>query len=493
MSPEAFVRYTSLLIVMYIVALNLVYLALTVVAFGGLRKYVARLKSLDIQDLLYSAGTIPMAILVPAYNEEATIVASVRSFLTLNYPDYEVVIVNDGSNDATLQSLVDAFDLAPADRLPTSTVATAVVRAVYHGSTHPNLWVIDKENGGKADALNVGLNYSRSPVFCALDADTILESEALLRVVRPFLEDTTTIAAGGIIRIANGCRIDGGVVEEIMVPAKTLPRLQVVEYLRAFLAARVGWDAVGGTLIISGAFGAFRRSLVAEIGGYSPETVGEDMELVVRLHRHCRERQIPYRVAFLADPVAWTEAPESLTVLGSQRERWQRGLAQVLMKHRDMILRPKYGTPGMVSMPYFVLFELMGPLMEILGYATIALAAMLGIISPIYLLAFVILGISFGTLLSLSALALEELSFRRYRRGGDLVRLFFISILDGIGFRQLVSYWRVKGMVRALRTRRATRWDAIPRKGFGDPASGPSARSAGAGSAPADRRVAASR
>ena len=315
------IRTVSFVILGYFAVLNVTYLALTVVAFRGLRHYVQRLESIDFEDLLFTAGRAPISLLVPAYNEAQTIVASTRSLLTLTYPTYEVLVVNDGSKDETLQELIDAFELALADRLPTSAVPTAKVRGVYRSDRHPNLWVIDKENGGKADALNTGLNYSRTPLFCALDADTLLEPEALMRIVRPFLEDVRTVAVGGIIRIANGCIVDRGIVEDISLPRKLLPRLQVIEYLRAFLASRVGWDAVGGTLIISGAFGAFRRSVVADAGGYSTDTVGEDMELVVRLHRHCRDNAIPYRIAFIPDPVAWTEAPETVRILGTQRER----------------------------------------------------------------------------------------------------------------------------------------------------------------------------
>ncbi|MCL1692794.1 MAG: glycosyltransferase family 2 protein, partial [Actinomycetia bacterium] len=350
----------NIFIIAYFAILNGTYLLLSVTAFRSLRRYVDRLESLQIDDLLSSSGGLPISLLVPAYNEAATIVPSVRSLLTLTYADYEIVVINDGSADETLSVLIAAFGLEPVVRVPTSDISTAEVHAVYQGVRHQNLTIIDKENGGKADALNVGLNYSRSALFCAMDADTILEADALARVVRPFLEDASTVAVGGIVRIANGCTIDAGTVEDVRLPKNMLARFQVLEYLRAFLAARVGWNTLGGTLIISGAFGAFRRSVVAAAGGFDPTTVGEDMELIVRLHRHCRDRDMPYRIEFIPDPVAWTEAPEKISELGSQRDRWQRGLVQVITRHRGMIANPKYGVPGMVALPYYVVFELLG-------------------------------------------------------------------------------------------------------------------------------------
>ena len=255
------------LVLVYFLALNLSYLASSMAAFRSLRRHVRRLKAIDLDDLLSSVGAPPITLIAPAYNEEATCVESVRSLLTLQYPAFEVVIVNDGSKDRTMERLTAAFDLTRADRMPSGTVPTAQVRGIYASESYRNLWVIDKANGGKADALNAGLNRCRTPLFCAIDADSILDRDALSRIVRPFLEERTTIAAGGVIRIANGCVVRDGSVVEVGLPKTLLARLQALEYLRAFLAGRVGWEAIGSTLIISGAFGAFRRDLVVAVGG----------------------------------------------------------------------------------------------------------------------------------------------------------------------------------------------------------------------------------
>ncbi|HEX9107786.1 MAG TPA: glycosyltransferase [Longimicrobiales bacterium] len=448
----------------YFVLLNGVYLLTTAAAFVTMRRYGRQLKLVDVEELVAARGVPPITLLAPAYNEEANCVEATRSLLTLRYPAYEIVVVNDGSRDGTLARLREAFALEPAQRMPMAAVPTERIRGIYHSAAHPNLWVIDKENGGKADALNAGLNYSRTPLFCAIDADSLLERDALIRLVRPFLQDASTVAAGGTIRIANGCRVKSGSVREVRLPRNLLARFQVMEYLRAFLAGRMGWDALGATLIISGAFGIFRRSTVVEAGGYARDTVGEDMELVVRLHRHCRDRGIPYRIRFVPDPVAWTECPESLRVLGRQRDRWQRGLMQALARHRAMMLRPRFRWLGMLVMPYYLLLEGFGPALELLGYLVFAIALALGALSPIFALSFFLVAFVLGGLLSVAAVALEELSFHRYERFSELLELLLLAGIETFGYRQLSSWWRLRGLVSALRGRQG--WGAMERRGF---------------------------
>jgi cellulose synthase/poly-beta-1,6-N-acetylglucosamine synthase-like glycosyltransferase len=422
------------------------------------------MKAVDVAELMATAGMPPVTLIAPAYNEEPTCVESIKSLLTLRYPAYDIVVVNDGSKDGTMARLTTAFDLAEAPRAPVADIPTAQVAAVLRSRRHPNLWVIDKANGGKADALNAGLNYCRTPLFCAMDADSLLEPDALTRIVRAFLEDSRTVAAGGVIRIVNGCRVRSGVVEDVRLPDNWLARIQVLEYLRSFLSGRMGWDALDATLIISGAFGMFQRSVVTEIGGYATETVGEDMELIVRIHRHCREQGRPYRIAFVPDPVAWTECPESLTVLGRQRDRWQRGLIESLWRHRVMLLRPRYGRVGLLAFPYYFFLEVLGPIIEGFGYITFVAAVILGRASMPYVLAFLAVAFVFGIALSFAAIGLEELSFRRYPRFGDLIRLLGVAIVENVGFRQLSTYWRLRGMVSKLTG--ATAWGAMERKGF---------------------------
>jgi cellulose synthase/poly-beta-1,6-N-acetylglucosamine synthase-like glycosyltransferase len=332
--------------------------------------------------------------------------------------------------------------------------------------------VVDKENGGKADALNAGLNVASGELVCAIDADTLIESDALLRMVRPFLQRDDVVAAGGTIRAANGSKVVEGRVLEPAAPSRPLPALQAVEYLRAFLTGRLGWNRLGGNLIISGAFGLFRRGAMLAAGGYERDTVGEDMELVARLRRQAYENGGPGRVQFVPDPVAWTEVPDSLRVLGRQRDRWHRGLADVLWRHRGVLGRPRYGTLGLLALPYFLFAELLAPVIEALGLAGLLAALLLGAVNWSFAAMFFLLAYGLGIVLSVFTIALEEWSYRAYGGLGDRVRLTAWAIVEGIGYRQLTVWWRLRGLIKYLRGR--TEWGVMTRSGFavGDVVSG---------------------
>jgi len=455
----------SILIMTYFLLLNFSYLFTIVVAFRSLKRYARRLKSIVIQDLVRVAGAPPVSLLAPAYNEEATCVEAIKSMMFLNYPDYEIIVINDGSQDRTLERMLNAFKMVKAVRAPTARLSTAEVKDIYRSTRYDNLYVIDKENGGKADALNAGLNYCRTPLFCAMDSDSLLEKDALIRIVRPFLEDETTVAAGGIIRIVNGCTVESGIVKKVRLPSNMLASFQVMEYLRAFLSGRMGWDALNANLIISGAFGIFRRSTAVTVGGYATDTVGEDMELAVKLHHYCSAHKIKYRIAFVPDPVAWTECPETVRILGHQRDRWQRGLYEVMTRHSKMMFRRKYGLVGMLAYPYFYFLEMLGPLIELPGYLFFFGAILLGRISFIFALSFLTVAFVFGTTLSIATVGLEELTFRRYTRFRDLLKLFGLAVIENFGYRQLTTFWRIRGMLGALRGKRRG-WGKMERRGF---------------------------
>jgi cellulose synthase/poly-beta-1,6-N-acetylglucosamine synthase-like glycosyltransferase len=414
----------------------------------------------------YAKAAPPIALLAPAYNEAPTVVESVRSLLSIRYPDFEIVVINDGSTDATLQILIDTFSLELThSRDYELVVEHHPIRGLYATSLHPRLLVIDKENGGKADALNAGINLATAPIVCSMDADSLLEPDSLLRAVQPFLEDPQrVIAVGGTIRVANGCTISDGRIVKIGAPRNLLALMQTVEYLRAFLMARLAWSQIGALTIISGAFGLFRRAAVLEIGGYAHGTVGEDMELVVRLHRHFRDAKKPYRIAFVPEPVCWTEAPESLSALARQRARWHRGALETFDRHRRMAFNPKYGAVGMVGFGWIVLSDVIGPPTEMLGYLLIPTWWWFGVLSTDYLLAFVAVTFAFGVALSVGALALEESELHRFPRARDLVVLTGAAILENFGYRQLNQLWRLRGTVDWLRGSRS--WGEMTRKGF---------------------------
>jgi cellulose synthase/poly-beta-1,6-N-acetylglucosamine synthase-like glycosyltransferase len=453
----------------YFVILNSLYLFLTLLAWRQMGSDVRARRYLALDEVFRSPMTPGVSVLVPAFNEEAVIVESVRSLLALRYPVHEVVVVNDGSTDRTLGALRDSFDLAPVRKVLREAIPTAQVLGTWVSRSHPNLLVVDKENGGRADALNVGINAARHPYVCVIDADSLLEEDALLKVAKPILDDPQLLAAtGGTIRIANGCTIDHGRVVDVRLPKSRLATVQVLEYFRAFLVARVAWSRMNALGIISGAFGLFHRSILETVGGYWTKTVGEDFELTLRLHRYLRERGEPYRIAFISDPVCWTEAPTQFGTLGRQRRRWQRGLWEGLRRHAGLIARPRYGVLGLVAMPYFVFFEFLSPLFALLGLVVTVLWWALGGLSTAYFLAFLAVSIGLGLLLTTAALALEEFSYQRYRKRREVARLLAYAVLENVGFRQLHDVWRAIGYVDIARRKQG--WGAQQRRGFAAPA-----------------------
>ncbi len=446
---------------LYFVGINSGYLMLNLLSLGGLKRYIES-HSLDDLPRGISGFEPPVSVLVPAYNEEATIAGSVRSMLQLNYPDYEVIVINDGSKDGTMDALRREFSLLPFPEAYWQRLPVQPVRCIYRSATHPSLRVIDKENGGKADALNAGINASRYPLFCGVDADSVLERDSLKRVVEPFLEDPRTIGAGGTVRIANGCKVDNGFLASVGLPRNPLALLQIVEYLRAFLFGRMGWSPLNAVLIISGAFGLFRKDVVVAAGGYRRDTVGEDMELVVRLHRLHRTRRIPYRIVFVPDPVCWTEAPESLRVLKNQRVRWQRGLSESLTINIGLLFHRRGGAAGWLAFPFMVIFEWLGPLLEVTGYAFMIAAFLFGLVSGEAFLTFMLVAFGFGLVLSVSSLLLEEMSFHIYPKPGQVVPVVLMVVVENFSYRQLNSLWRLWGLLLWM-ARSKARWGEMTR------------------------------
>ncbi len=454
-------------ILLFFFAINSYYLVLTVAGFWRTLQVFKEVRRPDQRRLLRSPLTPPISVLAPAFNEEANVVDNVRSLLMLDYPLFEVILVNDGSSDRTLGRLVDAFDLRPSARSFERALPCQKIRGVYESPTYSNLVVVDKGNGGKADALNAGLNLSLYPIFCAIDADSILEPDALLRLVRPFVDAPgVTIAAGGVVRVANGCEIHGGRVHQVKLPRRALPLIQIVEYLRAFLFGRMGWSAGNSLLVISGAFGLFDKRAVILAGGYTTDSVGEDMELVVRMHRYRRERRQPYQIGFVPDPICWTEVPVSFRVLRRQRTRWQRGLIDTLVRHRAMIGRPRYGTVGMISLPGFLMFEMLSPVVELSGYILLPVMWYLGLLSLSGAWIFFVLAIMYMVLVSALAVLLEDIALRRYPSARDLGRLLIGAVLENFGFRQLTVWWRVRAFWEYFRGDLS--WGVMERKGMGN-------------------------
>jgi cellulose synthase/poly-beta-1,6-N-acetylglucosamine synthase-like glycosyltransferase len=447
----------------YFILLNGTYLVLNFISAFRLWRVM---QEREMEGVLrpYSGLEPRISLLVPAHNEESTVATNVMSLLQLDYPDYEIIVVNDGSGDKTMDVLKSEFSLVPFPESNPQIINTQPVLATYHSTKYPRLRVVDKENGGKADALNAALNIATSPLFCSIDADSILQRDSLQILVRPFLDDATTVASGGTVRVANGCDVRNGYLVRPGLPKSWLANLQIVEYLRAFLFGRLGWAPMNGILVVSGAVGLFDKSRVLEAGGYRTDTVGEDMELVVRLHRYHRDHEIPYRIAFLANPTCWTEAPEDMKTLRSQRIRWQRGLCESLLANRGLIMSSGSGAAGWLALPFTILFEMLGPFIELLGYVFMIVLAILGFVSLNTFLIFVMLAVGLGVLLSVTSILLEEMSFHIYPKPSQILALFLIAFVDNLGYRQTMALWRLWGFFSWLFGSKG-KWGKMSRKG----------------------------
>ncbi|MEQ1486974.1 MAG: glycosyltransferase [Methylotenera sp.] len=456
-----FAHFIEWFFLAYFIAINAGYLALNFICIFSLRKSIPA-GILNDMPQIYSGLEPPITIIVPAYNEESTITASVRSILHMNYPLLEIVIVNDGSTDNTLDELKKNLSLVPFPEAYRNRLDTETVHVIYTSLQHPNIRVIDKKNGGKADSINVGINVARYPLFCVVDADSILQPDSLRKVVQPFLEDKRVVAVGGTIRVANGCQISGGFIGKVGLPKSWLAMMQVVEYTRAFLIGRLGWSAINGLLIISGAFGVFHKETVISVGGFLHNTVGEDMELIVRIHRMLKKQKKDYSIVFLPDPVAWTEVPEDLYTLGNQRMRWQRGLSESLMGNLGLMFSRNGGAPGWVAFPFMLIFEWFGPLVEVAGYILMGIFYWLGYISWPVFMVFLFAALGLGILVSISSLMLESFSFNLYDKRRQMIWLIIASVLENIGYRQLNSIWRLIGLFQWI-FRRKGKWGEMRR------------------------------
>ncbi len=496
---------SSAILILYFLLYNSFQLAFVIVAFREVRRQLRGREYEDLDIVYGSPFTPPLSIIVPAYNEETTIVESLSSIVRLRFPRMEIIVVNDGSTDGTLGMIIREFGFRRMEITYEQRITTRPVRGFYElrEGLPPGVirWVVvDKENGGKADALNVGINASTCPMFVSMDADSIIDEKALLQAFRVMLRDEGIVAIGGQVGIVNGCEVRDGQVRRVKLPASSLARFQVVEYVRSFSIGRTALARMNAIMVISGVFGIFRKDVVIKVGGYltrnltgklaceyvgrERDTVCEDMEIVVRIQRFIKEKRLAARIGYTPEPLCWTEGPETFASLGKQRNRWMRGLMETLAYHRDILFNPRYGNLGWFAYPFFVLFELVGAPLEFVGYAAVPLLYALGYLSGKFLFLFFTLSVTYGALVSVFAVVTGAWSERtsrfqergssllKYRNGRDLAVLLAYAFLENLGYRQVTLWWRICGIWDYFSGGKG--WEKFERKGFGDAPDQPS-------------------
>lgn len=459
--------YVQYGIIFYAIFLMSSYLILAIISIQALYKYLRISEYTDYKDLLPSDISPKVSLLAPAYNEGLTIVENIRSLLSLHYSDFEVIIINDGSKDDTLIKAIEAYKMVPTDFTYSQDIPCKGIRTVYKSSLpeFSNLLLVDKVNGGKADALNAGVNVSSADYITCIDVDCILEQDALLKLVKPFIDsEKRVVATGGVIRIINSCEIKNGTITRVKVPQNMIARMQVLEYLRAFLLGRMAWGNLSGLLIISGAFGMFDKEIVKAVGGYDSNTVGEDMELVVRMRRYMTENKIPYCVKFIPDPLCWTEAPENTQILGRQRNRWTRGTVETLWLHRKMFFNPKYGIMGLLSYPYWFFFEFLAPILEFIGLAWMIFATIFNLVNWPYFIAITACVYTFAVMLSMLAILAEEITFYQYKSSRDIWKLVGAGLMEPFIYHPFLVWSAIKGHIDKIKGKKS--WGEMTRVGL---------------------------
>ena len=456
------------LILIYAIILCVSYLILAVISAFSLIRYKRKNSFVDYNVILSSPLAPTISIIAPAFNESKSIVDNIRAILALHYNHFEVIIINDGSKDDTLEKMIKVYELEKVEYSYKPVLPTQEIKGIYKSVNHSfaNLTIIDKVNGGKADALNAGLNISGNDFYVAMDVDSVIEPDALLKLVKPIMESTDrrVIGTGGVIRIANSCKIINGHIVDVEVPKNLLARFQVLEYTRSFLMGRIAWSKINGILIVSGALGLFDKQVVIKCGGYNPNTVGEDMELVVRMRRYMYEQDIKHKIEYIPDPLCWTEAPTSLKILGRQRNRWTRGTMDSLFIHKKIFMNYKYVKMGMIGHPFWLFFEWLAPIIECLGIIYFLVLWYLGQINwPFFLLllAFVYL---FSVAFTSYAILYDELTFQRYKGRVQVMTLFLTTFIDPIIYHPLTLFWSIWGNISYLKGSKS--WGEQERKGF---------------------------
>ena len=457
-----FISFFNYFCMAFTILLSIIYIVQLAISFVKVRKNNRAKQSNDYGRYVSSENLLPISLLIPAYNEEENIVSNIKSLMKMDYPQFEIIVINDGSTDKTHERIIESFGLYKIETAIKTSIPTKEVHGIYYNIEYPNLIYVEKENGGKSDALNAGINISSYPLFACLDADSRIEPDALLKLSIEFLKNTDTIVAGGLVRIANGFKIRDGRVSGFSMPEKMIERFQIVEYFRSFLSGRVSWGATNSMLIVSGAYGVFKKQAVIEVGGYKTNTIGEDMEIVVRLHRYMRAHRRKYKIIFCEDSVCWTQGPMSVADIRSQRRRWQIGLFDTLISHKSLFLNPRYGSVGLMAIPYNWVFELFGAVVEVLGYFIIPFSLVMGELNIFFFVVYFLLAVLLGVILSLGSLILEQYTRKSVMSAKQCLSLSLYALLENFGYRQMITLFRLEGIFKYRKLRKT--WGKIKRK-----------------------------
>lgn len=407
----------------------------------------------------------PISLIVPAYNEEKNILESIKSFLKQKYSKFQIIIVNDGSKDDTSGKILSAYNFKelPVDNSKQKLSKTKI-HSMFFCEEH-NILLINKENGGKSDALNCGIDYSDYEYISCVDADSIIKENAFITMMTEFQNQESLIACGASIRVANGSLVKEGAVQKEGLSEKYIEVCQDLEYTRSFLMGRVGWDLFNSTMIISGAFGVFKKEALIEINGFDPNSIGEDMDLIVRMHKHYLDKNEDYKIGFIPDPLCWTEVPNNFKSLGIQRNRWQRGLLSSILNGSRIFISPDSSFFSKFSIPYYLVTEIIAPILEVMSYLLIVLGLVIGIIDIRIVILFFVVSILFSMVLSLLAILFEESNYSKKNNSEEVLKVFVGALLENFGYRQFMAYQRFKGIIDFYQKKSG--WGKIDRTGLG--------------------------
>ncbi|WP_024615670.1 glycosyltransferase family 2 protein [Clostridium sp. Ade.TY] len=453
--------FINILFMYYIFIYSIIFFISTIYSMVNLNNHIYKKRYKNIIKIEKENNYPPISILVPAYNEEKSILNCIKSLLKLDYPIFEIIIISDGSTDKTVEKIITEFGLKKVKRPIRKLIRSKEIINIYENKDEVKITLIDKLNGGKADALNTGINASKYPYFVSLDADSMLNYDSLKNIIEPIIEDDRTIAVGGNIKVSNSAVIDNGEIKRIKTPKKAIVIFQLIEYYRVFLTNRVWFNRFNGNLIVSGAFGLFKKQSVVNVGGYSLGCIGEDMDLIIKLHSFYRKNKRKYKIQYNPNAICWSEAPERYKDLKNQRKRWHTGLMQSLLGHKYIFLNIRYGIVGIFSFMYYFIYEMLSCIIEILGLIVIILSYSIGIINWDFFKTFMFMYIIYSTIISISAIILERYMFKSLMSIKTTLVFILFSIIECFGYRQLCSLYRILGVISYKRKK--FEWNKIQR------------------------------